>query len=69
MRVKKFAYEGKKAIQIYITNLESTDTTTLNKIEEIKAKYQNVVIFISGDVKTVPQLKNMIIHQKEILKT
>lgn len=70
MRVKKFNYEGKKIIQIYITNVEKTDIKTLNKIEELKKEYDNnVVIFISGTMETIPQLKNMVMYQKELLKT
>ena len=70
MRIKKFSYEGKEIIKVYITNLESKDNITLSKIEEIKNEYNNnVVILVGGTLETIPQLRNMIIYQKEFGKT
>jgi hypothetical protein len=69
MKIKYFKYESKMAIQLYITIIESTDTTVLNKIEELKKQYDNnVVVFVSGTLETIPQLRQMIIHQKNLIK-
>ena len=70
MRARHFEYENEKVIQLYISSSESTDTKVLNKIEEIKREYKNnVVVFISGDKEILPSLKQMIIHQKNLIKS
>ena len=70
MKARYFEYENEKVIQLYISNSESSDARVLDKIEEIKKEYKNnVVVFISGDKETLPSLKQMIIHQKNLVKS
>ena len=70
MKARYFEYENEKVIQLYISSSESLDAKVLDKIEEIKREYKNnVVVFISGDKETLLSLKQMVIHQKNLVKS
>ena len=49
MKVQEHKITNKKVIQIYINEQEKGDVEIQKKIENIKTKNSNVVIFVSGD--------------------
>lgn len=49
MRVKNVKYKEEKSIMIYISKQENNDKDIQEKIKGYKAKYKNVVVFVSGN--------------------
>lgn len=49
MKVQEHKITNKKVIQIYINEQEKGDVEIQKKIDNIKTKNSNVVIFVSGD--------------------
>ena len=67
MKTKIFKYENKNVVQVYITKSELTDNSISNQIQELKdVSCNNIVVFTTGNAETVPILKEMILHQKNI---
>lgn len=65
MKIRNFKYANQAITHVYITRTESINPDILNKIETIKNNGQeNIVVFISGNLEMVPQLKQIIMYQK-----
>ena len=60
MKVQEHKITNKKVIQIYINEQEKGDVEIQKKIDNIKTKNSNVVIFVSGDNKPETALKEMV---------
>ena len=60
MKVQEHKITNKKVIQIYINEQEKGDVNIQKKIDNIKTKNSNVVIFVSGDNKPETALKEMV---------
>lgn len=49
MKVQEYKIQNRKVIHIYVTEQEKEDANIQYKIEQIKAKNDNVVLFVSGN--------------------
>jgi len=49
MRVKEVEFENEKSLIVYVTEEERKNENVIMQINEYKALYKNISIFISGD--------------------
>lgn len=64
MKIQKCKFEKDEMLQIYIKKSEQQDLKTIKKINELKNKYSNITIFISGDNQTIKTIKEMLNYEK-----
>lgn len=69
MRSKEVMYKDEKSIMIYIGKDEENDKIIQNKIKEYKSKYENVAIFIGGDIPMEIVLTKIIQDEYDTLST
>lgn len=64
MKVQRFNFENNAIIQIYINRLEQNDSKIIEEINQLKKKFSNISIFISGENDTVKTIKEMLNYEK-----
>ena len=64
MKIKKFNFQNNELVQIYINKSEYKDTKIIEKINQLKQRYSNISIFISGEKDTIKTIKEMLNYQK-----
>ena len=64
MKIKKFNFENKEMIQIYVDKIDYENFKVKEKINEIKKKYSNTYIFINGKNDTVKTIREMLNYEK-----
>lgn len=64
MKIQKYKFEKNEILQIYINNSEQQDLKIIKKINELKNKYPNITIFVSGENETIKTIKEMLNYEK-----
>ena len=64
MKIQKYKFEKDEMLQIYIKKSEQQDLRIIKKINELKTKYSNIIIFISGENETIKTIKEMLNYEK-----
>ncbi len=64
MKIRKFDFENKQIIQIYINKLEQNDSKIIEEINQLKKQYSNISIFINGENETIKIIKEMLNYEK-----
>lgn len=64
MKIQKCKFEKDEMIQIYIKKSEQEDLKTIKEINELKNKYSNITIFVSGENETIKIIKEMMNYEK-----
>ena len=65
MKVQEYKIQNRKVIHIYVTEQEREVANIQEEIEQIKAKNNNVVLFVSGYNAPEKVLKEMVISMKD----
>ena len=66
MKVNVIDFAKEKSAQIYISNQEEIEETVQNKIEELKSKYKNIAVFISGKGDTKEKIEKIVSFQNNL---
>lgn len=64
LKIQKFNFENNEIIQIYINRLEQEEPKIIEEINDLKNKYSNISIFISGEKDTVKAIKEILNYEK-----
>ena len=64
MKTRKFDFENKQIIQIYINKQEQENSKIVEEISQLKKQYSNISIFINGENDTIKTIKEMLNYQK-----
>ncbi len=64
MKIRKFDFENKQIIQIYINKEEQKNSKIIEEINQLKKQYSNISIFINGENETVKTIKEMLNYEK-----
>lgn len=64
MKIQKCKFEKDEILQIYIKKSEQQDLRIIKKINELKTKYSNITIFVSGENETIKTIKEMLNYEK-----
>ncbi len=64
MKIRKFDFENKQIIQIYINKEEQENSKIIEEINQLKKQYSNISIFINGENETVKIIKEMLNYEK-----
>ncbi len=64
MKIKKFNFENKQIIQIYIKKEEQEKQEIIEDINRLKKQYSNISIFISGENDTIKTIKEILNFEK-----
>ena len=64
MKIQRFNYENREIIQIYIKKDEQENPKIIKEINNLKNKYTNISIFISGENDTVKTMREMLNYEK-----
>lgn len=64
VKIHKFNFENKQIIQIYITKEEQEKSKVIEKISELKKRYSNIAVFISGENETIKTIKDILNYKK-----
>ncbi len=64
MKIRKFDFENKQIIQIYINKEEQENSKIIEEINQLKKQYLNISIFINGENETVKIIKEMLNYEK-----
>ena len=65
MKVQEYKIQNRKVIHIYVTEQEKEEANIQYKIEQIKDKNDNVVLFVSGNNAPEKVLKEMVKSMKD----
>ena len=64
MKIQKCKFEKDEMFQIYIKKSEQEDLKTIKEINELKNKYSNITIFVSGENETIKIIKEIMNYEK-----
>lgn len=64
MKIQKYKFEKNEILQIYINKSEQEDFKIIKEINDLKNKYSNITIFISGENETIKTIKEMLNYEK-----
>ena len=65
IKIKKFDFENKPIIQIYISKQEE-NSKIIDEINQLKKQYSHISIFINGENDTVKTIKEMLNYEKRL---
>ena len=64
MKIQKYKFKKNEILQIYIKKSEQEDFKIIKEINDLKNKYSNITMFISGENETIKAINEMMNYEK-----